>query len=86
MLLADLQKEEAKTLTLLDDESRAVLGLLRQAESEPQQRLPRTTPSHRHRAPLAADLTNRLSKVLSLTPAMRVPLRPCGRKHCDHPS
>ena len=73
MLLVDLQREEAKTLTLLDDESRAVLGLLRQAESEPQQRLPRATPSHRHRTPLASDLTNRLTKVVDLNPAMHVP-------------
>ena len=72
-MLANWQKEEAKTLTLLDDESRAVLGLLRQAESEPQQPLPRTTPSHRHRAPLASDLTNRLSKVLNLTPVICAP-------------
>ena len=55
-----LQKEEAKTLTLLDDDSRAVLGLLRRAGVEP---LQRSAASHRHRAPLASDITNCQHKV-----------------------
>ena len=56
-----LQKEEAKTLTLLDDDSRAVLGLLRHAAPEPKQPLQRT--AHGHRAPLASDIKNRPHKV-----------------------
>ena len=58
-----LQKEEAKTMTLLDDDSRAVLGLLRSAAPELQQPLQRNAASHRHRAPLASDITNRPPKV-----------------------
>ncbi|CAL5223195.1 g5670 [Coccomyxa viridis] len=61
-LMEDSQKEEAKTLTLLDDDSRAVLGLLRHAAPEPQQPLQRSAASHGHRAPLASDITNRPHK------------------------
>lgn len=60
-----MQKEEAKTMTLLDDDSRAVLGLLRQAGSEPQQPLQRSTDAHGQRAPLVSDITNRQHKVAS---------------------
>ncbi len=56
-----LQKEEAKTLTLLDDDSRAVLGLLRRAGMGP---LQRSAASHGHCTPLASDITNRQHKVL----------------------
>ena len=72
-MLADWQKEEAKTLTLLDDESRAVLGQGRQGGPEPPQPQPPPPPPPRHRAPLASDLTNRLSMVLILTPAICAP-------------
>lgn len=65
MCLLALQKEEAKTMTLLDDDSRAVLGLLRRAVPEPQQPLQRAAASHGHRAPLASDITNRPPKVCS---------------------
>ena len=52
-------------MTLLDDDSRAVLGLLRQAGSEPQQPLQRSAAAHGQRAPLVSDITNRQHKVTS---------------------
>ena len=52
-------------MTLLDDDSRAVLGLLRQAGSEPQQPLQRSAAAHGQRAPLVSDITNRQHKVAS---------------------
>jgi hypothetical protein len=52
-------------MTLLDDDSRAVLGLLRQAGSEPHQPLQRSAAAHGQRAPLVSDITNRQHKVTS---------------------
>ena len=50
-------------MTLLDEDSRAVLGLLRRAAREPQQPLQYSAASHGRRAPLASDITNRPPKV-----------------------
>lgn len=57
--------EEAKTITLLDDESRAVLGLLQRAAPS----VPPAKPRHAAGAPhrFASDLTNRPHKVGGLT-------------------
>ena len=77
-------------MTLLDDDSRAVLGLLRNAGSEPQQPLPRMAASRAHRAPLASDILNRHPKVLDsaealaqLTSTMHMTGRPFHNCSCD---
>ena len=51
-------------MTLLDDDSRAVLGLLRRTAQESQQALQHSTAPHGHRNPLASDITNRPAKVV----------------------
>ena len=52
-------------MTLLDDESRVVLGLLRHAAPEPLQPLQRSAASRGHRHPLASDIFNRPHKVVT---------------------
>jgi hypothetical protein len=66
-------------MTLLDDDSRAVLGLLRQAGSEPQQVLQRSQAAHGQRVPLVSDITNRQHMVTMLL--FDMPLR-CIRLSC----
>ena len=58
-MLAGWQKEEAKTLTLLDDESRAVLGLLQRGAASAA--VP--PPVQPLRPSYQSDMTNRPSKV-----------------------
>ena len=66
-------------MTLLDDDSRAVLGLLRRTTHESQQALQHSTAPHGHRNPLASDITNRPAKVVrtALTASMALETLAC---------
>ncbi len=67
------QEEEARTLTLLDDHSRAVLGLLQKVPAPVpviNPRAPQLGPLHR----FASDLTNRPAKVCPFSPTFATSL------------